>query len=160
MGDYSYYHQTPIPAPQHPIWTPMAGYYFHTSAPYPQSTPYCHCPQCTQATNIYESNNITDGNAQNILPSTARVMVGNLPRDVHPEMVRSAFNDIGHNFVHVFMGGKYPVAFVQFLKNEHAQQAIGKHKRIILNGRAIRVELSKDGQEELRYQGRLQEPKL
>ncbi|KAL4997605.1 hypothetical protein BDV10DRAFT_185991 [Aspergillus recurvatus] len=79
-------------------------------------------------------------------------MVGNLPRHVNPEMIRSAFSDIGPNFVHLVMGGRYPVAFVQFVTPADAQKALGRHKRLILNGRTIRIELSRDGQEELEYQ--------
>ncbi|KAL4906913.1 hypothetical protein BDW74DRAFT_176513 [Aspergillus multicolor] len=154
---YHYYFQPPfypVTVPQQPVYPPFSDCYFHAPSPpatYPQSPQHCCCSQCTQDPRISQSNNITDSNAQNIFSPTARIMVGNLPRDIDAEMIRSAFNDIGRNFVHLVMGGKYPVAFVQFVTPEQAQQALGKHKRIILNGRTIRVELSKDGQYELGY---------
>ncbi|KAL4939067.1 hypothetical protein BDV06DRAFT_225401 [Aspergillus oleicola] len=132
-------------------------YYGHY-APHPQYTAennaynYNYIYSCNTAPAAVNNSIIDDSNAQNYLPATARVMLGNLDPNIEAPIIREAFSDIGYNFVHLYMGGRHPVAFVQFLKNEHAQQALIRHKRIFLNGRCIRVELAKDGQVELEQQ--------
>ncbi|KAL4952118.1 hypothetical protein BDW69DRAFT_185735 [Aspergillus filifer] len=106
----------------------------------------------TSAPATTNNNRIDDSNAQQFCPATARVMVGNLPPGIDIVTIRAGFNDIGWNFVHLHSGGKHPVAFVQFLKDEHAQQALARHKRLFLNGRCVRIELARDGQVQLEKQ--------
>ncbi|KAL4930206.1 uncharacterized protein BDV17DRAFT_289809 [Aspergillus undulatus] len=148
------YSQLKYPA-SYPIYCYPAPQYCNYNYSPGQQYCYDHGQQYGPETIGYASNNnntINDDNAQNLLPATARVMVGNLHPAVDTESIRALFSTIGLNFVHLVKGGKYPIAFVQFLKDKHAQQALAKHKQVTLYGRCIRIELSRDGRVELEQQ--------
>ncbi|KAL4799408.1 hypothetical protein BDV19DRAFT_385177 [Aspergillus venezuelensis] len=172
-----YYQYQECPQYSYPVYYSNninCGYYnnfgYYTPSPqYPaENNTYNHTHSCNYNYNengyAYTSapapapknnNIIDDSNAQQFCPATAKVMVGNLPPGIDIFTIRAGFNDIGWNFVHLHLGGKHPVAFVQFLKDEHAQQALARHKRLFLNGRCVRIELARDGQVQLEQQSML-----
>ncbi|KAL4794941.1 hypothetical protein BDV19DRAFT_389605 [Aspergillus venezuelensis] len=65
-------------------------------------------------------------------PSGVYWTIQTLPPGIDIVTIRGGFyiNDVGWNSLHLHLGGKHPVAFDQFLKGEHAQQALARHKRL------------------------------
>ncbi|KAL3454035.1 hypothetical protein BJX65DRAFT_301831 [Aspergillus insuetus] len=113
---------------------------------------------------------ITDANAQQNLPAEARILVGNLPVNCDPEVLRDQLKGVfpyfGLNWVHIENRCKHTVAVVQFHarlypiapktnlvsltivlgKNfQQADQAIAHNQGINYYGRPLRIELSKAG---------------
>ncbi|KAL2866015.1 uncharacterized protein BJX67DRAFT_152153 [Aspergillus lucknowensis] len=168
-GPLSFYPPPPsLPFPQFWQPQPMPMMYnnqyelpmgYQPAPPFvPQPQPVCQSDQISpyegqDQLELHEYDNaIIDTNAQQILPATARVLVGNLPYylddDTLTSLLKARFTEFGHNFVHVEGRGKWPVAFVQFTKDEHAQRAINRSGKLGLYNLKLRVELCKAGQQE------------
>ncbi|KAL3466792.1 hypothetical protein BJX64DRAFT_284345 [Aspergillus heterothallicus] len=148
MNQQPYYrgpfHGQSSPPISNPQWISQPVGYVYVPVPYqPQGPP-------NGFLRYYNFDNLTDENAQQYLPPTARVLVGNLNVDLPSHVIKNLLKDLfrmfGRNWVHVSdrEREKYPVAFVQFAFEEHANAAISCNRKVGWD-RKLRIELCNAG---------------
>ncbi|KAL2786576.1 hypothetical protein BJX66DRAFT_342074 [Aspergillus keveii] len=119
--------------------------------PAPPPAPYTHLPPHSNSHTYSPTpapSHQFQANHQPIewnLPAEARILVGNLPMNCDPEVLRDQlkgiFSCFGLNWVDIENRCKHTVAFVQFHNFQQADQAIAYNQGINYYGRPLRIEL-------------------